>query len=273
MTRPDDPRAALRADCAQCFGLCCVATTFTRSADFAFDKPAGEPCRHLGPGFGCSIHADLRERGMPGCTTYDCFGAGQRVAQVTYAGRDWRARPETAAQMYRVFGVMRDLHELLWHLTEARAQSAARELRADLDRALDATARLAEQPADALETVDVTRHRGDVARLLRRASELVRAEVRREQTEHVGADLVGQRWPGADLVGADLRGALLIGADLRGADLRLADLIGADLRGALLAGADLSTSLFLTQFQVNAAHGDAATLLPGALDRPAHWSR
>ena len=70
------PSTALRADCASCFGLCCVAMTLTRGADFAFDKPAGEPCRHLvegagrdAPAFGCAIHAELRPRGMPGCTT------------------------------------------------------------------------------------------------------------------------------------------------------------------------------------------------------------
>ncbi|WP_442277551.1 hypothetical protein [Terrabacter sp. 2YAF2] len=33
----------LEADCAQCFGLCCVALPFTRSADFPVDK--AEPAR------------------------------------------------------------------------------------------------------------------------------------------------------------------------------------------------------------------------------------
>ncbi|MGW3479266.1 pentapeptide repeat-containing protein, partial [Streptomyces althioticus] len=58
-----------------------------------------------------------------------------------------------------------------------------------------------------------------------------------------------------------------------GADLRDADLIGADLRGADLAGADLTGALFLTQAQLNAARGDAATTLPPSLERPAHWAR
>jgi len=53
---PDMPdrRRALRADCERCFGLCCVVPAFARSADFAFDKAAGEPCRHLG-GFACTV--------------------------------------------------------------------------------------------------------------------------------------------------------------------------------------------------------------------------
>ncbi|WP_249044502.1 pentapeptide repeat-containing protein, partial [Crossiella equi] len=105
--------------------------------------------------------------------------------------------------------------------------------------------------------------------LLKRASELVRAGApgpERRGAQLIGADLRRQR-----LRGANLRGAYLIGADLRGVDLALADLIGADLRGADVRGADLSRVLFLNQFQVNAARGDAATRLPSGLDRPSHW--
>ena len=87
-----------------------------------------------------------------------------------------------------------------------------------------------------------------------------------------GADLVGAALRNADLTGANLRGAYLIAADLTGADLRCADLIGADLRDADLSGADLSSTLFLTQPQVSAARGDAATKLPPSLARPGHWT-
>lgn len=87
-----------------------------------------------------------------------------------------------------------------------------------------------------------------------------------------GVDLIGARLAGADLSRVALVGAYLIGADLRGADLRLADLRATDLRGADLAGTDLSTALFLVAPQLELARGDAATRLPSALDRPAHWS-
>ena len=83
----------LRADCTRCFGICCVAPAFSASADFALDKPAGQPCPNLGADSRCGIHRDLRQRGFPGCTVFDCFGAGQQVAQVTFGGRDWRAGP------------------------------------------------------------------------------------------------------------------------------------------------------------------------------------
>ncbi|MEU9318352.1 pentapeptide repeat-containing protein [Streptomyces sp. NPDC048295] len=267
-------RAALRADCANCFGLCCVALTLTRSADFAIDKDAGKPCRNLQEDFRCGIHTELRTRGFPGCTVYDCFGAGQKVSGETFDGQDWRRAPQIAGQMFQVFPVMRQLHELLWYLAEALSLEPARPLRAEIGRTLDETERLTHLPADAFSDLDVAGHRDVVAELLLRTSELVRATApRRKKRDHRGADLIGARLKGADLRGADLRGSYLIAADLTGADLRLADLIGADFRDANLSGADLTSSLFLTQAQLNAARGDAATKLPPSLGRPAHWDR
>ena len=118
---PTSEHGALRADCARCAGLCCVAPAFAASADFAIDKAAGQPCPNLQPDFRCGIHSELRERGFPGCAVFDCLGAGQQVVQVTFGGRDWRRSPEIAGQMFTVFTVMRQLHELLWYLTEALA--------------------------------------------------------------------------------------------------------------------------------------------------------
>ncbi|MFK4037699.1 pentapeptide repeat-containing protein [Nonomuraea wenchangensis] len=262
----------LLSDCGSCFGLCCVALPFAASADFAADKAAGEPCRNLREDFRCSIHERLRPSGYPGCTVFDCFGAGQKVSQVTFEGRSWRAAPETAGQMYAVFPVMRQLHELLWYLAEALSLEPARPVHAELRRALDETDRLTRQDAGTLEKYDVAPHRAAVNELLLRVSELVRSQEKGRGKDRRGADLIGARLRGADLRRANLRGAYLIGADLRGADLREADLIGADLRGANLAGADLTGAIFLTQAQLNAAAGDAATRITPALTRPAHWS-
>jgi Pentapeptide repeats (8 copies) len=270
--RPPDGREHLRADCGNCVGLCCVAPAFSASTDFAVDKAAGQACTNLRADFRCGIHAELRERGFPGCTVFDCFGAGQRVAQVTFRGGDWRRSPGTAAQMFSAFTVMRQLHELLWYLTEALTRQAASRLHPELGRALTRTERLAEQGPDDLLALDVAAHRQEVNILLLGTSELVRAGAPGRRLDRGGADLIGKDFRGADLRGANLRGAYLIGADLRGADLRLADLIGVDLRGAELGGADLTDSIFLTQFQLNAARGDRATKLAPALDRPSHWA-
>ncbi|WP_328822137.1 pentapeptide repeat-containing protein [Micromonospora rubida] len=260
----------LRADCSRCFGLCCVAPAFAASADFAVDKPAGRPCPNLGGDFRCGIHRDLRDRGFPGCTVFDCFGAGQQVAQVTFAGRDWRSAPATAARMFDTFAVMRPLHELLWYLTEAVALTPPGPLREELGDALAQTRRLTAGSPQELLGLDVDAHRGRVNPLLSRAGELARGD--RAGLDRRGAVLVAADLRRVDLVGANLRGAVLLGADLRDVDLTGADLTGADLRGADLRGADLRRALFLHQSQADAARGDHRTGLPPALTRPAHWS-
>lgn len=262
-------RPGLRADCERCFGLCCVAPAFSASADFAIDKEAGRACPNLRSDFRCAIHAGLRQKGFPGCAVFDCFGAGQQVAQVTFGGQDWRRTPRIAAQMFAVFTVMRQLHELLWYLSEALTLQPAGPIHGELGRALEQTELLTRHGPDALADLDVTAHRRDVNALLLRTSELVRAGHR--GIDRSGADLIGKDLRGADLRGASLRGAYLIGADLAGADLRMADLTGADLRGAGLGAADLTGSIFLTQSQVDAAKGDLDTRLPPSLTRPAHW--
>ncbi|MCU1677748.1 MAG: pentapeptide repeat protein [Frankiales bacterium] len=268
-----DP-SRLRADCSRCFGLCCVVPAFGASADFAITKPAHTPCPNLQADFGCGVHDRLRPLGFPGCTVYDCFGAGQHVSQVTFGGVDWRAAPETAPAMYAVFPVVRQLHEFLWYVVHALTLEAAAPLHAELNAARAGLERLAAGPPDELLAVDLPAEQSRVSALLVAASELARAGVGvgGAKRDRRGADLMGAKLRAADLRGVSLRGAYLIGADLRGADLRRADLIGADLRGADLAGADLTGALFVTQPQVNAARGDAATVLPAGLTRPTHWS-
>jgi uncharacterized protein YjbI with pentapeptide repeats len=262
-------RSSLRADCESCFALCCVVPAFSASADFAIDKPAGHPCPNLQPDFRCGIHIRLRQEGFRGCTVYDCFGAGQKVSQETFGGQDW-LEPHRARQMFAVFPIVRNLHELLWYLNESLTMLAASSLHRDLTAALEGTERLTRHSPDALLELDVGAHRHAVNDLLLSVSELVRAEVRHEK-DYRGADLIGANLEGADLTGASLRGALLIGADLRGADLRLADVTGADLRGADLAGADLTDCIFLIQSQLDAAKGDSSTTLASMFTRPAHW--
>jgi uncharacterized protein YjbI with pentapeptide repeats len=239
--------------------------------DFAINKNAGQPCPNLKPDFRCGIHTHLRRQGFRGCTVYDCFGAGQKVSQVTFGKHNWRGDLETAKQMFAVFPIIRDLHELLWYLTEALTLQPARPLHSELSLALKETERLTYLAPDALMELDVAAHRQGVNALLLRTSELVRAEIQHKKKDLRGADLIGATLKGANLRGASLRGAYLIEADLRGADLRMADLIGADLRGADLRGANLTRSIFLIQSQLDAAKGDAETKLPPSLNRPKHW--
>lgn len=269
----DISREHLHADCENCFGLCCVALPFAISADFAMNKDGGEPCPNLQSDFRCAIHQDLRQKGFKGCTVYECFGAGQKVSQVTFGGNDWRKEPESAKQMFAVFPIMHQLHEMLWYLTEALTLKAATTLHKDLRLAIDETERLTLLGPSELIELDIPAHRANINNLLLRTSELARADSLKKPAKIYarGADLIGAKLRKADLRGVNLRGAYLIAADLREADLRGADLIGADFRDTDLRGADLTGSIFLTQDQINAAIGDERTKLPPLLTRPAHW--
>jgi uncharacterized protein YjbI with pentapeptide repeats len=251
---------------------------FARSADFAIDRDAGEPCVNLQDDFACGIHARLRSSGFKGCTVFDCFGAGQKVSQVSFEGRSWTQAPETQQQMFSVFPVMRQLHELLWYLSEAMNMPQARTLQGEIIEAFAVTERMTDGTPDAIMAINLDDHRVSVNKVLSHVSELVRAGTDRNSKTsklrrkvRAGTDFMGANLREQDLRGANLRGACLIAADLRRADLRSADLIGADLRDANLSGADLSASLFVTQAQLNSAKGDMTTKLPISLTRPSHW--
>lgn len=261
------------ADCQNCFGLCCVALPYAKSADFAFDKDGGSPCKNLQSDYRCRIHQNLRNEGFRGCTVYECFGAGQKVSQVTYAGSDWRENPDTSKEMFEVFPIMQQLHEILYYLNEALQLEVTKPIHADLQVALEETESFTTQSPGAILNLDVRGHRAKVNELLLKSSEMVRAKAPARKNKKIGRgmDLLGAKLRKADLRGASLRGGLLIAADLREADMKFADMIGADLRDADLSGADLTGSIFLTQAQLNAARGDRRTKLPGHLRTPDHW--
>ncbi|MDA7026839.1 pentapeptide repeat-containing protein [Bacillus sp. CLL-7-23] len=264
----------LRADCNHCFGLCCVALPYAKSADFAVDKDGGTPCQNLHTNHQCMIHSDLRQKGFRGCVAYECFGAGQKVSQVTFEGKDWRQHPTLAKDMFAVLPITQQLHEMLWYLQEALLIKAAQEIHLDLQNMFEKTEQLTQQSKEQILKINVSEHRAQVNDLLIRTSELVRANtLHKKFPKNIsrGSNLIGANLKGYDLKGANLRGALLIAADLRNADLRKADLIGADFRDADLRGANLTDSIFLTQAQVNAARGDHHTKLPPLLNIPDHW--
>jgi len=265
-----DRRADLRADCGRCVGLCCVALPFARSTDFAFDKAAGMPCPHLTGDDRCEIHARLRGEGFPGCEVFDCFGAGQRVVQVTFGGRSWRDGPEIARGMFDAFGTLRAVHEMRWYLADAADRDLPDELTREVAEAAERLATVSNAGAEELARFDVNGVRAEVGALLDRVSARVRAGLGGPDLR--GRDLAGRALRAESLRGGDLRGALLLGADLQSADLRSADLLGADLRGADLRGADLTDAVFVTAPQLAAAHGDATTRIPEALNPPRHWN-
>ncbi|WP_026671458.1 pentapeptide repeat-containing protein [Alkalihalobacterium bogoriense] len=267
----------LQADCEQCFGLCCVALPYAKSADFPIDKDSGVPCSHLQTDYRCDIHSTLREKQFKGCTVFECFGAGQKVSQQTYANITWQDNPAIAKEMFQVFPIMHQLHEMLAYLQEALAHKEAYLLFSQLKTMLEKTEQISNLPGLQLLDFDISAHRKKVNPLLLEASVLIREKARKQVSPknmsriEKRRDFIGANLQKANLQGLNLRGALFIAANLQKANLREADLIGADFRDTNICGADLRGSLFLTQVQVNAAIGDRETKLPSSLSRPPHW--
>jgi len=251
-----DEQDWLQADCGACAGLCCVVPTFSRSADFADDKPAGTRCQNLSSEQRCTIHTRLRASGYAGCVVFDCFGAGQRLT----AGLQPGGAPPLPAQL---FG-LRLQHQTLWLLREALGMALSAALRRQVQRVFD-DVRGAEDAQD-------TRVVDAAAGVLRRVSSEVRAGFPGPRAEHSGGHFFGADLRKLDLRASSLRGAVLVGARLDGQDLTGADLTGADLRGASLHGADLSRALFVHPSQLEAAAGDAHTRLAPQCPAPAHWT-
>ncbi len=273
-------RAELKADCSKCFGLCCTALHLIASSDFAINKPAGTPCPNLQEDFRCQIHSRLRQTGFKGCTVFDCLGAGQMIAQKTFGGQSWRNSPAQADKMFQAFPVMMQLAEMIAFTAEALSYELHQPIREQLTMQLERLQKLTLLPADDLLDIDLVSCRMPVGELLMKASTELRRLPENKRTakdnklsrEKRGANWMGKNCSNHDLRGTDLRGAYLIAANLRKADLRFVDFIGADLRDAELGGADLSTSLFLTQMQINSAKGNASTRLPDHIARPSHWT-
>ncbi|MBS9374517.1 pentapeptide repeat-containing protein [Rhodococcus sp. B50] len=273
---PTVHRADLRGDCSRCFALCCTAFGFASSSDFAEDKPAGSSCRHLDARFACTIHETLPSRGFRGCTVFDCFGAGQAVSQQLFAGVSWRDRPHTRDRMFSAFTVMKELHEMMWHLLEAQDRTYDPESSDDARELVESLASLTRRGVDELESLDIGEIRASVRPVLMEVGAEVRASYFADDGQTnpdlvPGADLAGTDLRGHRLCGADLRNALLIGADLRGCDLAGADLLGADLRGARVQDADLSFALYLTGPQLAAARGNRRTRVPADVPVPRSW--
>ncbi len=268
--RKKEKYEGFQSNCKDCYGLCCVALYFTASDGFPNNKEAGTPCKNLMEDYRCRVHNQLREKGLKGCTSYDCFGAGQKVSQITFQGHDWRESEETSKAMFDVFLVVRQLQEMLWYLTDALMIPSNHELQLNIKNMIQETETLTLQNAKFLLSFPIEEHREQVNILLHKASELVN-NIKQKKDISSRKDLFGADLRKTPLVGADLRGAFLIAADLRGVDLSYANLIGADMRDTDIRSANLTDCIFLTQSQINTAKGDGSTRLPVTIERPLYW--
>ncbi|WP_346243898.1 pentapeptide repeat-containing protein [Shouchella clausii] len=265
----------VKSDCLNCFALCCVSLPYMKSNDFPYDKDSGEPCRHLCSDHRCSIHGSLREKGFQGCVSYECFGAGQKVSQVVYKGKDWREDSRMAEEMFSVFPIVHQLHEMLFYLKQAIELEEAKDLKLEIQTLYDLTYTLTIKKPEEILALDIEAHRSKINPVFIKVSDIYRSQYRKKRkgsgTKKKRVDYIGANLANVDMKGHDLRGTFLIAANLTNSDLRRVDFIGADLRDADLSGANLAGALFLTQSQIQSAKGDETTVLPDYVERPRHW--
>jgi hypothetical protein len=176
MRRPD-----LVPDCGSCAALCCVATSFEASEDFAFDKAAGVACRYLRRDHRCGIHDELVVRGFPGCAVYDCYGAGQRATRAFAGTHD-------AEQRNEAFLALRVVHELLWLLTEAAklCPPSPDDVGAQLALEIEALDAIAHAPAPAILEAELRPHQDATRALLRRVGRALSRTARPQIRDQAG---------------------------------------------------------------------------------------
>lgn len=272
-------RNDLVADCSRCFGLCCTALHIVQSSDFPMNKPANTPCANLRADYRCNIHTQLRDEGFKGCTVFDCLGAGQVISQITFNNISWKENPASKDLMFRVFPIMDQIHEMIAYTAEALSYNVTGTLSTKLSEKLTDLQNLTTWSAEKLLAFDLVNYRFSLNELLTEASNSIRENMiaeftstkKLEDLNRARVNWMGKKLNGKDLRAIDFRGAFLIAADMRNTDLRAASFIGADLRDADFSGANLSTSMFLTQMQMNSAKGDLKTVLPFYIKHPAHW--
>ncbi|MDO5518047.1 MAG: pentapeptide repeat-containing protein [Clostridium sp.] len=274
-------KESLKPDCKECFGLCCTALYFSKSEGFPNNKDAGKPCINLRDDFKCSVHKSLRNKGLKGCIAYECFGAGQKISKYTYKGQSWRENPDNSKEMFDLFLIMFQLHEMLWYLTEAFRMSSDSDMQEKIKMIIDETVKITESEPKNIFNIDITAHKKRVNELLLKTSLQIRKKasmgkkgsLKNRKSIAGRLDFIGADCRKLNLVGEDLSGAFFIAANAANVNFNGADLLGADFRDADLSGADLRNSLFLTQMQINSAKGDRKTLLPISLVYPEHWKK
>jgi len=267
---------SLKSKCDACFGLCCVALFFSKTDGFPHDKIAGEACSHLAFDHRCDVYPDLKRLGYKGCITFECFGAGQKISQVTFANQDWRRDPVISKNMFDSFQVMRQLHEMIHYVSEAILRNETISIHRKLSEILIKLIDNTNLSSDNLLKLSLSDLHNEVDVLLTVASELVLGEGKPfpKYIRKLGrsVDLMGKDLRQVDLRNSNLRSSLLIASNFQGIDFGSSNFLGADMRDALIMDANLSDALFLTQAQINSAEGNSRTRLPKTLVHPKHWN-
>lgn len=260
----------LKIDCSKCSGLCCTALFFSKLDGFPEDKNAGKPCVNLQSDFRCKIHSELTKRRMKGCLGYDCFCAGQKVTQTIFINSDWQTNPSKSQQIFDIFLIVFQLHQILYYLAEAKTLIPARELWKDINSLIEENRAICNASPQDILTTDIDGYRNRANECLKKVSSLIKSNSNHDKKEAKN-NFLGKSFKGKSFNGADFTMTLLIAANFESCSFNGANFLGADTRDTDFSYADLSDAVFVTQGQVNSARGNFSTKLPSNLVRPITW--
>lgn len=260
----------LKIDCSKCSGLCCTALFFSKLDGFPEDKVAGKPCVNLQTDFRCKIHNELTKRKLKGCLNYDCFGAGQKVTQTIYNNSNWCTEPAKSQEMFKVFLIVFQLHQILYFLEEAKTIILVRESWNEIGNLIEEGRNICKASPHDILTTDIDEYRNRVNDCLRKVSSLIKLNYNPNKKEHK-KDFIGKSFKGKNFNGTDFSMNLLIAANFQECSFDGANFLGADTRDTDFSYADLREAVFITQGQVNCARGNSNTKLPAKFRRPISW--
>ena len=260
--------STLKIDCEKCSGLCCVALYCMKTDGFPANKEAGTPCKNLMSDFRCAIHSDLVSKNMRGCLAYDCFGAGQKTTQIYYPNSDWKTNPGQADEIFHVFLIVFQLHQMLWYLIEASSFILDKHLKSDIDALIFENQQMTNQSPDEILHFNIEKYRLQVNQALKQVSGMITSDSSHETQSN---DFFGTNFKKKNLDGRDFSMSLMIAANLEGCSLQGTNFLGADMRDTNIKNTDLSGCAFLTQMQINSAKGNSNTKIPENLSRPNSW--
>lgn len=264
-----DIAARLKIHCEQCSGLCCVALYCMKTDGFPANKDAGIPCRHLMTDFRCDTHSTLASKQLKGCMAYDCFGAGQKVTQECYFDVDWKSAPEKASEIFNVFRVVFQLHQMEWYLLEANSLTTDTHTKEKIETLISENEQITSKSPIEILNFGIEDYQVRVNKILKQICDTTSKPS--SNGKH-SKDSFGRDFKRANLDGVDFSMAFLIAANLEGCSLHGTNFLGADMRDANVKNTDLSSCLFLTQMQINSSKGNASTKLPSKLSHPASWT-
>jgi len=263
-----DLEKKLKIDCKKCSGICCVALYCTKTDGFPENKEAGIPCKHLMSDFRCNIHSKLVDENMRGCLAYDCFGAGQKVTQYCYPDVTWKTHPEKANEIFEVFLIIFQLHQMEWYLLESLSLIKDKHLQANIEALISENEQITYQYSDEILQFDIEKYRSKTNQVLKQVSSIITTD---SADKAHNKDCFGRNFKKVNLNAKDFSMAFMIAANLEGCSLQGTNFLGTDMRDANIKNSDLSSCVFLTQMQINSAKGNSNTKLPKNLSQPISW--